>query len=150
MTSDPKTSVAVLTGIVLLKDDFKRKVTMMFKIQNNYRPLSLNELFRWKNLTYNRGFVWWTSKACPFSSYAVQNLIKSQFSNWWHLVMLWCMSVTIGPLTKFGLLLPLARFVLCLAKLCRSCLIRDNGLLRGRITLISSFARRWKLKGKHF
>ena len=46
MTSDPKTSVAVLTGIVLLKDDFKRKVTMMFKIQNNYRPLSLNELFR--------------------------------------------------------------------------------------------------------
>ena len=42
---------------------------------------------------------------------------------------LWCISLTIGPLTNFGLLFLLVVLFLCMAKLYRSCPIRDKGLL---------------------
>ena len=36
---------------------------------------------------------------------------NSNFEIEWHFTILWCMSLTIGPLTNFGLLFPVVCFV---------------------------------------
>ena len=46
----------------------------------------------------------WTGKACPF---AIQNLVKIEMSKWWCFTILWCMTLTTGPLTNFGWLFPM-------------------------------------------
>ena len=62
-------------------------------------------------------------KPCLFSLSALQNLI-----NWWCFTILWCLTLTSGSLTNFGLLFPVVCFVLCLTKLYRSCSICDKPL----------------------
>ena len=64
--------------------------------------------------------VWRTARPCLF---VTQNLMKTTILNWWHFAMLWCMTLTIGPLTNSGLLFRSEWCVLflCLAKLYRSC-----------------------------
>ena len=45
-----------------------------------------------------------------------------------YFTILWCMTLTIGPLTNFSLLFPVVWVFLCLAKLYRNCPIFDKGL----------------------
>ena len=69
-------------------------------------------------------------KPCPFSLFAIQNLIKYTISNWWHFVILWCTSLTIGSLTNFGLLFPVVCFVAVSGQaLYELSYPRDKGLL---------------------
>ena len=46
--------------------------------------------------------MWWTDKAFPFSSSAIQNLIIIAIFKW-RFAILWCMTLTSGPLIKFAL-----------------------------------------------
>ena len=57
----------------------------------------------------------------PYKKYNFQIDGASQYFGVW---------LTIGPLTNFGFLFPVVCYIVCLAKLYRSCPIRDIDLLR--------------------
>ena len=72
------------------------------------------------------GSVWRKGKPCPFSLSGIQN--KTTIFKLMALRDTWCMTLTTGPLTNFGLLIPVVCFVYVSAKLYKSCPTRDKCL----------------------
>ena len=65
-----------------------------------------------------------------WASLTIHNLIKTMISNWWCFVILWCMTLKLGPLiTNFGLLFPVVCFVF-VSSFSRSCPIHDNHVIK--------------------